>query len=496
MHADLPVNQELLVKDVFGLLEAGDFVLTNGDGNCSSPEFFVGTVYRIAESEIHIVRADGEHGGGANGAWLLQNGKSNDAVIVVLYTEKAILKHFNEIKFGDLVVTQNPDNTIQFSLVLQNLKKQRKLFVKSLTSTWSGFLDFENQDEVRLVCSLTYYRCSYVGCENKATTYVGNKFLCGLHLDAFGKIVTCHECGLLTLEANSKLYPVRGQRLRQRFCLPCYQIKEAEGRVIKEYNYKPKPRFITVGDPLDVSLSNRIFMGVENEVECPTHYPPTINDEEKGDSVVKTIGQLVVEKINGTEPWFYLKHDGSLDNGFELVTHPATLKGHYNLPWKELCELYSKYNVTSDSTRSCGLHIHANKRIMAEDHQMKLGYFIYKNQALIEKIARRENCSYANFSGRSALTCLEEMNRNTGAKYEALNWCPTETVEFRMFKGSIKYEIIIASIEFVHASIMFTSNLPVSVLTSRDKCRRAFLTEFVTQEAYPFLYTYLRERDI
>jgi len=35
----------------------------------------------------------------------------------------------------------------------------------------------------------------------------------------------------------------------------------------------------------------------------------------------------------------YCKHDGSLNDGFEIVTHPMTLDYHlHRMPWEELLE--------------------------------------------------------------------------------------------------------------------------------------------------------------
>lgn len=38
---------------------------------------------------------------------------------------------------------------------------------------------------------------------------------------------------------------------------------------------------------------------------------------------------------SGGEERLYCKHDGSLDDGFEMVTHPMTLEYHMQkMPWK------------------------------------------------------------------------------------------------------------------------------------------------------------------
>lgn len=62
-------------------------------------------------------------------------------------------------------------------------------------------------------------------------------------------------------------------------------------------------------------------MGVELEIDGAGEYSGN----------AKTILALA----NAKEDLIYCKHDGSLDEGFEIVTHPMTLEFHQkNMPWK------------------------------------------------------------------------------------------------------------------------------------------------------------------
>ena len=45
---------------------------------------------------------------------------------------------------------------------------------------------------------------------------------------------------------------------------------------------------------------------------------------------------MEIANSNGLEN-LYCKHDGSLDDGFEMVTHPMTLDYHRKeMPWKKI----------------------------------------------------------------------------------------------------------------------------------------------------------------
>lgn len=85
-------------------------------------------------------------------------------------------------------------------------------------------------------------------------------------------------------------------------CEGCY-ARATRTRKIQDYYYKPEPIFYGEGCR---------FFGVELEIDYGG----------ESDSSARAI--LDVANGNGLE-YLYCKHDGSLDDGFELVSHPMTL---------------------------------------------------------------------------------------------------------------------------------------------------------------------------
>lgn len=62
----------------------------------------------------------------------------------------------------------------------------------------------------------------------------------------------------------------------------------------------------------------------------------------------------VLELANDQEEQIYIKHDGSLNEGFEIVTHPMTLRYHReNMPWKEVCHQVVEQGYRSHMTDTC-----------------------------------------------------------------------------------------------------------------------------------------------
>ena len=104
--------------------------------------------------------------------------------------------------------------------------------------------------------------------------------------------------------------------------------------IIRDYNYKPLPEFY--GELSDIVKG---YYGLELEID----------DGEYREEAARCIQDAGGDCI-------YLKHDGSLSSdGFEIVTHPATLEYHMNtMPWDNICRTALDYDYRShDKLPSC-----------------------------------------------------------------------------------------------------------------------------------------------
>ena len=79
----------------------------------------------------------------------------------------------------------------------------------------------------------------------------------------------------------------------------------------------------------------------------------------------------------------YIKHDGSIDEGFEIVTHPMSLDYHKNnMPWERIFEKALAMDYRSHQTSTCGLHIHVDRMALGSDHiaqEETIARIVYKN---------------------------------------------------------------------------------------------------------------------
>jgi hypothetical protein len=211
---------------------------------------------------------------------------------------------------------------------------------------------------------------------------------------------------------------------------------------------------------------NPIYLGVELEMECNG----SRDRYERAETLQNAIG------THKGHLYCLLENDGSLNDGFEMVSGHTSLAVHRD----QLSFFKNQFaGMKSHDTRTCGLHIHICKKGMNMNHAAKLILFINDsgNQRLVKAIARRDGSSFAQVKNKKAsYTWLKNARQNSGIRnqlmylndyrYEALNFKNPNTVEFRLFKGTLRYETIIACLEFTFASWYFAKDSGINDLTT------------------------------
>ena len=118
---------------------------------------------------------------------------------------------------------------------------------------------------------------------------------------------------------------------------------------------------------------------------------------------------------------------------------------------------------------------------------------IYDNQRQVERIAGRSNNSYAAFSDKGYLVRKVKTGHQNNGRYSAINTENDNTIEVRVFKGSLRKERVLSAIEFVHACVEYTRNVKVS--TKNHALSWLKFTGYVSEnsEMYPNLVTIMSE---
>jgi hypothetical protein len=228
------------------------------------------------------------------------------------------------------------------------------------------------------------------------------------------------------------------------------------------------------------STRNKRFFGIELEVEVAQ------GDREDAASAINEAvnGGTVGEKV-------FFEHDGSLSNGFEIITQPMGLDSQTEL-WKWL-KTDLKKGLLSHKTSTCGLHIHVSRDSLTRLQLSKMVFFVNapENQELIETIARRYSVRFALINKKKLGNAYKDDYRN---RYQAINIEGRETVEFRIFKGTLKYESMMAALEFTNALVNFCNDSSGSGFQLTTPSFMSFIDSPKVKSETRFLRGYLANR--
>lgn len=247
---------------------------------------------------------------------------------------------------------------------------------------------------------------------------------------------SCNDCGW-----DYTAYTMDGHNCEDNQNLYDDDDDDNGDRRIHNYGYKPRPKF--------QGNDSHVYTGLELEVEANQNRE---NLEEGVD--------LMESKWDNA---FYLKYDGSISYGFEIVSHPHTLKAWHDVDWSFLTGL-QKMGYRSWNTTTCGIHVHLGLQAFKDEaHEIRFAKIIYDNQRQVERIAGRSNSSYASFEGGKGTAVKKIKNKTMDSNhFAALNVSNGITFEVRVFKGSLRKERVLSAIEFVNANCEYTRNLKVA----------------------------------
>ena len=255
-------------------------------------------------------------------------------------------------------------------------------------------------------------------------------------------------------------------------CDRCADNMSDDGsRLIHDYSYRPDAIFHST------NKNERLFFGIEIEVEAL-------------DSLHESAEYAYqLESMDLA----YLKHDGSLNNGFEIVTHPMSHDFYKNEAddfFRVMEGLRSQQGIRVKSwdTKTCGLHIHISRTgFSGGAHMHRFLNLVYSNPDFYSTLAGRTSDQWAKFTdiirkeyvldsngdripyeegyGYQIKTIRQfkhklDTERNSD-RYSAVNTLNRETLEMRIFRGTVNSDTIKSQLDLAHASVEYTRNLTV-----------------------------------
>ena len=240
----------------------------------------------------------------------------------------------------------------------------------------------------------------------------------------------------------------------------------------------------------------RVLLGLELEMEIDGAY----DLDDRAGLLLSSLGRYQTPSDNYL--YALCEDDCSINRGFEMVTAYTGLEVHA----KQLEFFDTRFKgAKSHNTDTCGLHVHICKSSMTTLHASKMVLFINDpaNHNLVYALARRDESSYCKiYDKKSDKSWIKNALLRTKRKdqiqalnpdrYEALNFQNERTVEFRLFKGTLKYSTIMACLEFTFATWHFCKEASTSQLTTQGFLDFVCLPE--NRKDTKFLRSYLREK--
>ena len=235
----------------------------------------------------------------------------------------------------------------------------------------------------------------------------------------------------------------------------------------------------------DLSLTS-----LSNErVELNTPYYGVELEVEKRKDCPNDIAERIHNLMHRHTPFALLKSDGSLSNGFEIVTAPSTLNAHKKY-WQPFFDSNETDYLKSWNTDTTGLHIHISRSALSQSNIGKILVFINdeKNQDFINHIAGRSSNQWAK---KSPKKITDGMSMDTD-KYEAVNTSHRNSIELRIFRGNLSRIGFFRVLEFVDCLVNFVKN---------NSPRKLYHTDFVkwcelpqNRSSYPYFYGWLTRK--
>lgn len=260
----------------------------------------------------------------------------------------------------------------------------------------------------------------------------------------------CDECGL----CFSRDYDMHC-RNGNCYCDECWEDMEP---VIYDYHCYHDGYY-----PRSLARESPLFMGFELEV-----------DDVRGDC--EDLAASVLD--SDSTGVLHCEYDCTV--AFEFISQPCTLAYHKNQHYNDWFFSGLDGKCQSHDAGTCGLHVHVNKSFFDDRgyDRLKTILFFFKDELFQFSRRQRWDYGYSDFGekiGKSSVTMHKAKNTKEYGHSTWFNENNSSTYEFRFFRGTLRYETFMASLELVHniciAAMSNTDVITWDLLLDGDYCR-------------------------
>jgi len=286
----------------------------------------------------------------------------------------------------------------------------------------------------------------------------------------FGRVITCELCGEMFLKGDSsKSFYLD---LDDKFIKDAFEhtAKESDcvcssckSESISRYhaNHREELIFYSLKEGCSHELHAAYgaggdflrYMGFELEVDAPRSVPG---------SQVEACAVRVQEHLSPA--LVSITQDGSLVNGFEIISAPATLEWYekyWNKTYAPMTAIVRRYGLRSHDPGTCGLHVHVNKRSIKSCGDLMRWFTWFIPEIAI--FSRRKDVTYCmpvlwDESYSYSFKDFKELNIPAIGHKVSLNLKNEATAEFRIFRGTINQRTLLATLQFVDGFVQFIND--------------------------------------
>lgn len=202
--------------------------------------------------------------------------------------------------------------------------------------------------------------------------------------------------------------------------------------------------------------------------------------EVEGDNSDKYLSEL--HDILGD--FVVFEEDGSLDDGFEMISNPFTRQYMEANKYKmeQALDFLKNDCIFKNGTGNAGFHIHVNRKMLETDELSSddvidnIIIIMETFKAELMKFSRRTESDlrhWASFlsdkdSGLTLSYKDVKAKKQSAGRYVALNLTNSQTIEFRIFKGTLDFHTFMAALELVDNIVDIARSNKIEGLTWDD----------------------------
>lgn len=220
---------------------------------------------------------------------------------------------------------------------------------------------------------------------------------------------------------------------------------------------------------------DELYMGFELEVD--------MGDDVRYDDYRDNVGSCTDDLYDLFDSgYLHFEDDGSLDNGFEMITQPASVSHHLSLfddgTYAKMCRICNDYGFRSHDIGTCGLHIHLDKEYFGDkldSASAKLLFLFERHWDNLKKFSRRRDehwCHrYLNpsdnwFKIDSIKSVISAAKNRALDRYYAVNLSNYDTIEIRLWRGTLNPATLKATIKLTARLAQLAKETPAVKLAA------------------------------